>query len=78
MRVISVPRGNLSGYPTAKGFVFLTLEDEWGLINVIVRPDVFQSHRAAWADSLVLVVEGTVQRSDGAANVLAEAAGRVR
>lgn len=61
--------------PTAKGFVFLTLEDEWGLINVIVRPDVFQAHRAVWADSLVLVVDGTVQRSDGAVNVLAEGAG---
>lgn len=60
--------------PTAKGFVFLTLEDEWGLVNVIVRPDVFQAHRAVWADSLVLVVAGTVQRSDGAVNVVAEGA----
>jgi error-prone DNA polymerase len=58
--------------PTAKGFVFLTLEDEWGLINVIVRPDVFAAHRAAWADSLILVAEGTVQCSAGAVNVIAE------
>jgi len=64
--------------PTAKGVVFLTLEDEWGLINVIVRPDVFQAQRGTWTDSLVLVVEGIVQRADGAPNVLAEGASGVR
>jgi error-prone DNA polymerase len=64
--------------PTAKGFVFLTLEDEWGLINVIVRPDVFQAQREVWAGSLVLVVEGTVQRGGGVVNVMAEAAGKTR
>ena len=30
---------------TAKGFVFLTLEDETGLVNVIVRPDVYERYR---------------------------------
>ncbi len=63
--------------PTAKGFVFLTLEDEWGLINVIVRPDVFAAHREVWTGSLVLVVEGTVQRAAGAVNVVAEGASGV-
>lgn len=31
--------------PTAKGFAFLTLEGEEGLINVVIRPDVYQKHR---------------------------------
>ena len=31
---------------TAKGFVFLTLEDETGIANIIVRPDLFTDHRA--------------------------------
>ena len=32
---------------TAKGFVFLVLEDEFGLVNVIVKPDLYQRH-ARW------------------------------
>jgi error-prone DNA polymerase len=57
---------------TAKGFVFLTLEDETGLINLIVRPDVFQAGRALWARSLILIAEGRVQRAHGRVDVLAE------
>ena len=30
---------------TAKGFVFLTIEDETGLVNVIVRPDIYERYR---------------------------------
>jgi len=30
--------------PTAKGFVFITMEDEDGLVNVIVKPDVYQQY----------------------------------
>jgi DNA polymerase III alpha subunit len=60
--------------PTAKGFVFLTLEDEWGLINVILRPDVFQAHRETFIGASVLVVEGTVQRASGQLNLLADRA----
>jgi error-prone DNA polymerase len=63
---------------TAKGFVFLTLEDEWGLINIIVRPDVFQSGRAVWSSGLVLIVEGKVQQAHGRVDVLAERGWKVR
>jgi error-prone DNA polymerase len=58
--------------PTAKGFVFITLEDEWGLINIIIRPDVFAGQRGVWRNSLVLLVQGRVQKANGQINVLAE------
>ncbi|NLF01962.1 MAG: hypothetical protein GX601_13395 [Anaerolineales bacterium] len=58
--------------PTAKGFAFFTLEDEWGLMNVIVRPQVFTAQRAEWVGAVVLAVEGIVQRAHGRINVLAE------
>ncbi|MBA7700332.1 Error-prone DNA polymerase [subsurface metagenome] len=64
--------------PTAKGFVFLTLEDEWGLMNVIVRPDIFQAQRSIWANSLVLTAEGRVEQAEGQVNVLATQAWRIR
>jgi len=63
---------------TAKGFVFLTLEDETGLINLIVRPDVFQAQKAVWARSLVVLAEGRVQRAHGRVDVLAEQGEAVR
>ena len=57
--------------PTAKGFVFITLEDEFGLMNVIVRPDVFAAHRFVWTNGIILIVEGQVQRSDQRVDILA-------
>ena len=63
--------------PTAKGFAFFTLEDEWGLINVIVRPDVFQAQRETLVSAGVLMVQGTVQRAHGQINVIAEQSWRL-
>jgi error-prone DNA polymerase len=60
--------------PTAKGFVFITLEDEEGLMNVIVRPDVYERYYRTIRNSLLMIVEGTVQRQGGLINVLAEGA----
>jgi error-prone DNA polymerase len=56
---------------TAKGFVFLTLEDETGLINVIVRPDVYERYRRVIRTSPVLVIEGKLQKEAGCIGVLA-------
>ena len=64
--------------PTAKGFVFLTLEDEWGLINIIVRPDKFEVQREIWRQSFVLIVEGVVQRVREHINVQADRGWRIR
>jgi error-prone DNA polymerase len=50
---------------TAKGFVFLTLEDETGLVNVTIRPDLFESHATTIVTSDVLEIEGALQTVGG-------------
>jgi error-prone DNA polymerase len=55
---------------TAKGFVFLTLEDETGLVNVIVRPDVYERYRRVIRQSKSLVIEGTLQKEYGVVNII--------
>jgi len=57
---------------TAKGFVFLTLEDETGIANVIVRPDLFAEDRLTIVREPYLVVEGTLQIQEGVTSVKAE------
>ncbi len=55
--------------PTAKGFTFLTLEDETGFSNVIVRPDLYEHHRAVLRVAPLLLVGGTLVKEDGVINV---------
>jgi error-prone DNA polymerase len=57
---------------TAKGFVFLTLEDETGLVNVIVNPKVYERHRRVIRASQALVIEGTLQRDQGTLDIIAK------
>jgi error-prone DNA polymerase len=57
---------------TAKGFVFLTLEDETGIANIIVRPDLFTDQRTTVIGAPYLLVEGTLQIQDGVTSVKAE------
>ncbi|MBM3779641.1 MAG: DNA polymerase III subunit alpha [Acidimicrobiia bacterium] len=57
---------------TAKGFVFLTLEDETGIANVIVRPDLFDRQRLTIVGQPFLVVDGVLQQQDGVVSVRAE------
>jgi error-prone DNA polymerase len=57
---------------TAKGFVFLTLEDETGIANIIVRPDLFFEQRATIVGEPYLLVEGTLQIQEGVTSVKAE------
>jgi error-prone DNA polymerase len=56
---------------TAKGHVFLSLEDEVGIANVIVRPATYRSTKAAIDTSPAVVVEGILQSVDGVVSVLA-------
>ena len=58
---------------TAKGMLFLTLEDETGTCNVAVRPDVFRRHRRLLHTARVLRVEGPLQSVDGVIHVLGRA-----
>ncbi len=57
---------------TAKGFVFLTLEDETGVANIIVKPDVFATERVTILERPFLLVEGVLQLQDGVTSVRAE------
>ena len=50
---------------TAKGFVFLNLEDETGLVNVVVRPAFFHRQRFTLMQAPFLLVDGTLQHRDG-------------
>jgi len=56
--------------PTAKGTAFLALEDEGGLINVVLRPNVYEASRKALKSPFV-VVEGRLQKRGQAISVLA-------
>jgi error-prone DNA polymerase len=57
---------------TAKGFVFLTLEDETGIANIIVRPDLFARDRLPLVEEPFLIVDGVLQHQDGVTAVRAE------
>jgi len=59
--------------PTAKGFAFMTLEDEEGTVNVVIRPDVYERYRQVCMFERLIVVEGMIQRRDGILNVIADA-----
>lgn len=64
--------------PTAKGHHFLTLEDEEGFINVVVRPAIYAQQRAIWRETPVLAVTGIVERQSGVVNVVARVAKAMR
>ena len=49
---------------TAKGFVFISLEDETGVSNAIVAPDLFERLRLVITEEPFLLIEGEVQNSD--------------
>jgi error-prone DNA polymerase len=57
---------------TAKGFVFLTLEDETGVANIIVQPDLFARDRLTIIEEPFLIVDGILQTQDGVTSVRAE------
>lgn len=57
---------------TAKGFVFLTLEDETAMANVIIRPNVFEQYRKVIMGSSFLAITGRLQSEQGVLNVIAE------
>lgn len=57
--------------PTAKGHHFLTLEDEHGFINVILRPRVYARYRRVVRSTPLLLVSGQVQQRGAVVNVIA-------
>jgi error-prone DNA polymerase len=57
---------------TAKGFVFLSLEDETGVANAIIAPDLFHQNRLLLASERFLAIEGILQNQDNVISVKAE------
>ena len=56
---------------TAHGFVFLSLEDETGIANVIIMPDLFERNRLLLISEQFLIIEGTLQNVDNVTSVKA-------
>jgi error-prone DNA polymerase len=57
---------------TAAGVIFLNLEDETGLLNVICSPGVWRRHRRAGRSAPALVVRGVLERHQGVTNLVAQ------
>jgi error-prone DNA polymerase len=58
---------------TAKGFCFVTLEDETGMVNVVITPKLFEAHRRTVVRSPLLAVRGVLQEEQTVLNVRARA-----
>ncbi len=56
---------------TAKGFIFLSMEDETGIANVIVTPNIYEQNRLVVTRGKFLLVEGPLQNQDGVIHVKA-------
>jgi error-prone DNA polymerase len=56
---------------TAKGFLFISLEDETAISNIIVQPDMYREQRDLWVNHPFIIVEGVLQNQQGAISVRA-------
>ncbi len=57
--------------PTAKGFAFLAVEDPTGMVNVVIRPAIYERDQQALRGAFVLI-EGVLQKDRGAISVAAK------
>ncbi len=57
---------------TAKGYTFILMEDEAGMMNAIVRPEIFERDRVAIRGEPFLWITGKLARDDGTMNIIAE------
>jgi len=57
---------------TAKGFVFLTMEDETGVANIIITPQLFDKYRLVVVNEPFLLISGTLQNQDNVISVKAK------
>lgn len=58
--------------PPAKGFGFITLEDEYGTIDAVLRPEVYDKYKPVFRSSRFLIFTGRIQRLDDATTLLVE------
>jgi error-prone DNA polymerase len=56
---------------TAKGFIFISMEDETGIANVIITPDLYERERVVVTRSKFVLVEGALQNQDGVIHIKA-------
>ena len=59
--------------PTARGVVFISLEDETGMVNVICPPQVWERHQPVATTAAALLIRGRIERTGGAVNLVADA-----
>ncbi len=64
--------------PTAKGHLFVTLEDETGLVNLVIRPDLYERERGTLHGATLLMAEGRVQREGAAVSLLVQGVSALR
>ena len=57
---------------TAKGFVFVSLEDETGISNAVVAPPLFEAQRLLITQESFLIIQGRLQHVDNVIHVKAE------
>ena len=57
---------------TANGIVFMTIEDESGIANLIIRPKIYQKYRKAARHAVVVMVRGRVERQGQVVHVVAQ------
>lgn len=55
--------------PTAKGMCFISLEDETGLMNLVIVPDIYQKHRLTLLNTPLIEVEGWLESFEGVRNI---------
>lgn len=58
--------------PTAKGFCFLTIEDETGIFNIVLKPDIYKKFRDVLYSCSLLEIQGTLENVAGVINIKAE------
>jgi DNA polymerase III alpha subunit len=58
--------------PTAKGFAFLTLEDETGLLNIVLLPQIYEKYRLEILNNPLMHICGTLEKVEGVINIKAQ------
>jgi error-prone DNA polymerase len=64
--------------PTAKGHHFITLEDENGMMNIIVRPKVYEQYRKVLRGSRLVIIKGEIQRRGQVLNIIMKVVADIR
>lgn len=56
---------------TAKGVTFITLEDEYGIVNIVVKPSIYARYRQVVVHARLMIIHGLLERRDGVIHVVA-------